>query len=68
MVSLKNQSFYAFKLSEDGNSILGQPSIYFANQYGRLRDIAISPSGKVYLCTNNLNPSDKIIEITPVVD
>jgi glucose/arabinose dehydrogenase len=68
MVSLKNQTFYTFKLSQDGNSIVGQPTQYFANQYGRLRDIAISPSGKVYFCTNNLNPSDKIIEITPVVD
>ncbi len=68
MVSLKNQTFYAFKLSEDGNTIIGQPTLYYANQYGRLRDIAISPTGKVYFCTNNVSPSDKIIEITPVVD
>lgn len=68
MVSLKNQTFYSFKLSEDGNTIIGQPTQYFVNQFGRLRDIAISPSGKVYICTNNVSPSDKIIEITPVVD
>lgn len=68
MVSLKNRTFYAFKLSEDGNTIVGQPTQYFVSQFGRLRDIAISPSGKVYICTNNVSPSDKIIEITPVVD
>lgn len=68
MVSLKNQTFYSFKLSEDGNTIVGQPTQYFVSQFGRLRDIAISPSGKVYICTNNVSPSDKIIEITPVVD
>ena len=37
---------------------------YFANQFGRLRDVAISPDGKVYLCTDNGNNSDMIIEIT----
>jgi aldose sugar dehydrogenase len=68
MVSLKNQTFYTFKLSPDGNTIIGPPTEYYAYQYGRLRDIAISPSGKVYICTNNINPSDKIIEISPVVD
>ena len=68
MVSLKNQTFYSFKLSEDRNTIVGQPTLYYTNQFGRLRDIAISPTGKVYICTNNVSPSDKIIEITPVVD
>lgn len=68
MVSLKNQTFYSFQLSGDGNTIVGQPTLYHTNQFGRLRDIAISPTGKVYICTNNVSPSDKIIEIMPVVD
>ena len=36
---------------------------YFANKYGRMRDICISPAGKVYICTSN-GGNDKIIEIT----
>ena len=37
---------------------------YFVNQFGRLRDVAISPDGKVYLCTDNGNNADMIIEVT----
>lgn len=68
MVSLKNQTLYSFQLSADGNTILGQPTLYFANQFGRLRDIAISPAGKVYVCTGGGGNADRIIEITPVVE
>ncbi|MFN8346371.1 MAG: PQQ-dependent sugar dehydrogenase [Spirosomataceae bacterium] len=68
MVSLKNQTFYTFQLSIDGNTIVGSPTLYFVNQFGRLRDIAVSPSGKVYLCTSNGGNIDKIVEITPVVE
>lgn len=63
MVSLKNQTLYSFKLSVDGNTIDGPPTLYFVGQFGRLRDIAIAPNGKVYLCTSNGENSDKIIEI-----
>ena len=68
MVSLKNQTFYTFQLSTDGNTIVGSPTLYFANQFGRLRDIAISPSGKVYICTSDGGNTDKIVEITPIVE
>jgi glucose/arabinose dehydrogenase len=68
MVSLKNQTLYSFQLSNDGTTIVGSPTLYFAGQFGRLRDIAISPSGKVYICTSSGGNSDKIIEITPVVE
>lgn len=68
MVSLKNQTLYSFKLSADGNTIDGAPTLHFVNQFGRLRDIAIAPNGKVYLCTGNGGNVDKIIELTPVVE
>ncbi len=68
MVSLKNQTLYSFQLSTDGSIITGPPTLYFTNQFGRLRDIAISPSGKVYICTSGGGNSDKIVEITPVVE
>lgn len=68
LVSLKNQTLYSLKLSADGTTIDGPPALYFIGQFGRLRDIAIAPDGKVYLCTSNGFDNDKIIEITPVVE
>ncbi|GAB3524269.1 PQQ-dependent sugar dehydrogenase [Emticicia fontis] len=66
MVSLKNQTFYSFELSGDGNTIIGQPTLYYASQFGRLRDIAISPDGKVYICTSNGGNNDQLVEIKPM--
>ncbi|MGL4631890.1 MAG: PQQ-dependent sugar dehydrogenase [Leadbetterella sp.] len=68
MVSLKNQTLYAFKLSADGNTIASGPITYFVNQFNRLRDIAIAPDGRVFICTSIGNSSDRIVEITPQVD
>lgn len=68
MVSLKNQTFYSFQLSNDGNTIVGSPTLYYASQFGRLRDIAISPDGKVYICTSNGGNNDQIIEIKATIN
>ncbi|HET6766658.1 MAG TPA: PQQ-dependent sugar dehydrogenase [Chitinophagaceae bacterium] len=62
MTTLKDASLRQLKLSTDGNSV-ESTSIYFKNDYGRLRDICISLSGKVYICTSNGGNDDKIIEI-----
>jgi aldose sugar dehydrogenase len=35
---------------------------YFNNTYGRMRDVCISPAGRVYICTSN-GSNDKIIEV-----
>ena len=32
-------------------------------KYGRMRDVCISPDGKVYICTSN-GGNDKVIEIS----
>ena len=62
MTTLKDASLRQLKLSSDGNSVVST-SIFFKDTYGRLRDICISPSGNVYLCTSNGNNDDKIIEV-----
>jgi len=62
MTTLKDASLRQLKLSTDGNSVVST-SIYFKDVYGRLRDICISPSGNVYICTSNGGNDDKIIEI-----
>ena len=60
---LKNKMLIQLKLSDDGSIVEGVHE-YFVNQFGRLRDVAISPDGKVYLCTDNGNHQDMIIEVT----
>lgn len=63
MTTLKDASLRQLKLSTDGNSV-ASTSIYFKSDHGRLRDICISPSGNVYICTSNGGNDDKIIEIS----
>jgi len=63
MTTLKDASLRQLKLSADGNSVVST-SIFFKDDYGRIRDICISPSGNLYLCTSNGGNTDKIIEIT----
>jgi glucose/arabinose dehydrogenase len=63
MVTLKNSTLRQLKLSEDGRSIVETKS-YFEQKWGRLRDICISPDGKVYICTSNGGDDDMIVEIS----
>lgn len=60
VASLKNQTLYKLQLSGDGKMVTGSQA-YFSNKYGRLRDVCISPTGRVYICTDEAN--GKIIEI-----
>lgn len=61
MVTLKNNTFHQLKLSEQGDKVTKE-TIYLKGQFGRLRDICVSPQGKVYICTSNGN-NDRLIEI-----
>lgn len=63
MLTLKDASLRALKLSADSRSIVSQQT-YFKNQFGRLRDICISPAGRVYLCTSNGGNADVLVEIS----
>ena len=60
---LKDQKLRQIKLNEAGTAV-ESVNEYFVGEFGRLRDVAISPDGKVYLCTDNGNNSDMIIEVT----
>jgi glucose/arabinose dehydrogenase len=62
VAALKNSRLYQMKL-DDTFSTITQTNEYFTNDYGRMRDICISPAGKVYICTSN-GGNDKIIEVT----
>lgn len=60
---LKNRRLRQMKLNGDGTAI-EEVHEFFINQFGRLRDVAISPDGKVYICTDNGNNQDMIIEVS----
>jgi glucose/arabinose dehydrogenase len=62
LVALKNARLYQMKLSATYTSII-ETNEYFTNKYGRLRDICISPDGKVYLSSSN-GSNDKIIVVS----
>ena len=62
LVALKNARLYQMKLDAAHTSII-ETNEYFTNKYGRLRDICISPDGKVYLSSSNGGGNDKIIEV-----
>jgi glucose/arabinose dehydrogenase len=59
---LKGKELLQMKLTDDGSAV-EEVHEFFKNEFGRLRDVAISPDGKVYICTDNGNHADKIIEI-----
>ena len=62
LVALKEARLYQLKL-DAANTSIAATTEYFASSYGRMRDVCISPTGKVYICTSNGGNADKIIEV-----
>ncbi len=62
LCTLKGSRLLQLTLNGSKDNITNTTEFY-QNSYGRLRDLCISPEGKVYLCTSN-GGSDKIIEIS----
>ena len=60
---LKDRKLRQMRLNKTGTAIQSVQE-YFVGEFGRLRDVAISPDGKVYLSTDNGNNRDMIIEVT----
>ena len=63
MCTLKDASLRVLTLSSDGLSVVKQQT-FFKNKFGRIRDICVSPAGKVYLCTSNGGNDDLLVEIS----
>lgn len=51
MTVLKDKSLIAYTFNTGGDSVIAENK-YLQNDFGRLRDVCVSPSGKVYLATN----------------
>jgi len=67
MTTLKDSRLYQLQLNTAGDSIISTSSIGSLN-FGRLRDLCISPDGNIYISTSNSNAGggtkvDKIIEL-----
>lgn len=69
VTSLKASELTVLSLSEDGRSVVQQES-YFKNWFGRLRDVCVSPDGRVFLAVSNRDGrgtastgDDRIVEI-----
>ena len=63
LVALKDARLYQMKLNSTFTGIT-ETNEYFTNKYGRMRDVCVSPAGKVYICTSNGGNNDRIIEIS----
>jgi glucose/arabinose dehydrogenase len=61
LATLKNSRLIQLKLNAARTGI-DSVFEFYANKYGRMRDVCISPEGKVFVCTDN-GGDDKIIEV-----
>lgn len=76
LTSLKEADLRVLRLSSDGLQVVSE-TVLFDNAYGRLRDVAVAPDGRVFIATSNRdgrarNPfpratDDRIIEIRATV-
>jgi hypothetical protein len=69
VTSLKASTLAALKLSTDGRSVIKE-ELFFQDWFGRLRDICISPDGRVFLAVSNMDDwgtdragDDRIVEV-----
>ncbi|MGC9341191.1 MAG: PQQ-dependent sugar dehydrogenase [Bacteroidales bacterium] len=69
MTNLKASRLVMMKLSEDGTSIVDDEE-YFNGWWGRLRDVCVSPDGRVFIASSNRDGrgsirsgDDRIIEL-----
>lgn len=69
LVTLKEQDLRQLKLSSDGRQIVSE-TIFFNNRWGRLRDLCVSPDGRVFIGVSErdgrgspVTGDDRIVEI-----
>jgi glucose/arabinose dehydrogenase len=62
LTTLKDNTLYQLKLNAAGDKV-EEVKGFYRGKYGRIRDLCISPDGKVFISTSNGN-DDKIIKIT----
>ncbi len=63
LTTLKDATLRVLKLNANGQTISSE-QIVFKNKFGRIRDVCVSPAGRVYLCTGNGGNADVLVEIS----
>lgn len=67
MTTLKDNSLYQLQLNAAGDSITGVIKFPDIN-YGRLRDIAVAPDGRIFISTSNSNASDNGPRVDQIIE
>ena len=69
--SLNGRTLWRMTLSADGKRVTGREAVV-AGTYGRLRDVLVSPSGEIFICTSNrdgrgspADADDRVVRLTP---
>jgi glucose/arabinose dehydrogenase len=60
--ALRGQRLWSVPL--DGENA-GNPVAYFTGEFGRIRDVALAPDGRVWLLSNNQNPDFAVVLTAP---
>jgi glucose/arabinose dehydrogenase len=63
LATLKDSRLIQLQLDDAQEKVVSTQE-FLVNKYGRMRDICISPTGDVYVCTSNGNDGDKLIRIS----
>jgi aldose sugar dehydrogenase len=63
LTTLKDASLRVLTLSANGQTVTKDQTV-FKGRFGRIRDICVSPAGRVYLCTSNGGNADVLVEIS----
>jgi aldose sugar dehydrogenase len=63
LTTLKDESLRVLTLSADGKTVTKTQTL-FKSRFGRIRDVCVSPAGRVYLCTGNGGNADVLVEIS----
>jgi glucose/arabinose dehydrogenase len=62
VATLKNTRLMQLKLNASNNDI-EESNEFLTGKYGRMRDLCVSPAGRVYICTSNGGNNDRIIQV-----
>ncbi len=75
LMTLKNSAIYQLSLNDEHTEVT-ETTIHIQRSVGRLRDVAITQDGRIFLCTSNREPNgyypfplaedDRIIELIPL--
>ena len=74
LTTLKEKDFRVLQLNEAGDEIVNE-EIFLNREFGRLRDVCVSPDGRIFLAVSNqdgrgepVEGDDRIVELKSAID